>query len=216
MISDKTMYNNKDNGDVLKNNAVPLPNPRSSILQAVAPGSLGSADGIQVQPPISPWLQRQHSSVSQGNTTASSGGSLLAGIPLSDLKKEQTRNWSDNDGRANRSKNKRQRKNNRENRKKKRKGGRGSRKDFGRQDIFGQNDRQRNGRKDKRGNNNKKSSKADWAQALGSYPVVSSGKCISILNYSYLVCFFVVNIYVNYISCIDIFCCMLDMIYRET
>lgn len=183
MANDKTMYDNKDTGDVLKNNAVPLPNPRSSILQSVATGSLGSTDGIQIQPPISPWLQRQHSSVSQGNTTSSSGGSLLAGIPLSDLKKEQTRNWSDDNGRANRSKNKRQRKNNRENRKK-RKGGRGSRKDFGRQDIFGKNDRQRNGRKDKRGNNKKKSNKADWAEALGSYPVVSSGKCIFILRHS--------------------------------
>ena len=96
-----------------------------------------------------------------------------SGIPLSELKKEETMNWSD-DGHENRSKNKRQRKNNRENRKK-RKGGRGSRKDFGRQ-VYGKDDRQLNSRKSKRGNNKKKSNKADWAQALGSYPVVSSGK----------------------------------------
>ena len=171
MINDKVDYDNKDNGDVLKNNAVPLPNVGSSILQSVATGSVGSTDGIQVQP--SPWIPRQHSSMSQGNSTAPAGGSLLAGIPLSELKKEESKNWSD-DVRENRSKNKRQRKNNRENRKK-RKGSRGSRKDFGRQDVYGKDDRQQNNRKDKRGNNKKKSKKADWAQALGSYPVVSSG-----------------------------------------
>ena len=171
MIADKLAYDEKDNGDVLKNNAVPLPNVGSSILQSVATGVVGSTDGIQAQP--SPWMPRQQSSISQGNLTAPAGGSLLAGIPLSELKKEETMNWSD-DGHENRSKNKRQRKNNRENRKK-RKGGRGSRKDFGRQ-VYGKDDRQLNSRKSKRGNNKKKSNKADWAQALGSYPVVSSGK----------------------------------------
>ena len=171
MINDKPMIGNQGNGDVLQNNAVPLPNAGSSVLQNVAVGGLDSTDGVHLQQQISPWLQRQHSSVSQGNISTSSGGSLLAGIPLSDLKKEQRRDWSDN-GRGNRPKNKRQRKNDRENRKK-RKGNRGNR-DFGRDGIFGKNDRQRGSRKDKRGN--KKKNKADWAKALGSYPVVSSGK----------------------------------------
>lgn len=171
MINDKPMIGNQGNGDVLQNNAVPLPNAGSSVLQNVAVSGLDSSDGIHLQQQISPWLQRQHSSVSQNNISTSSGGSLLAGIPLSDLKKEQKRGWSDN-GRGNRPKNKRQRKNDRENRKR-RKGNRGNR-DFGRDLVFEKNDRQRGSRKDKRGN--KKKSKADWAKALGSYPVVSSGK----------------------------------------
>ena len=178
MINDKLIIDNEDHGDMLQNNAVPLPNAgSSSILQNLAAGSLASNDGIQLQQQISPWLQRQHSPLnSQGNasSSSSSGGSLLAGIPLSDLKKEQRRDWSSNNGRGNRSKNKqRQRKNDRENRKKRKGNNRRNNRDFGRDDIFGKNDRQRGGgRKEKRGNK----SKADWAKALGSYPVVSSGK----------------------------------------
>merc|ERR1711981_540261 len=113
MINEKPMVGNQGNGDVLQNNAVPLPNAGSSVLQNVALGGLDSSAGIHLQQQISPWLQRQHSSVSQSNISTSSGGSLLAGIPLSDLKKEQRRDWSDN-GRGNRPKNKRQRKNDRE------------------------------------------------------------------------------------------------------
>ena len=181
MINDKPIIDNEDNGDALKNNAVPLPNAGSSILQNVAAGGVDSSDGIHLQQQISPWLQRQQSSGSQGNISTAAGGSLLVGIPLSDLKKEQRRDWSDN-GRGNRSKNKRQRKIERENRKK-RKGNRGGGRlkgDFRPEDlIFGKNDRQRGSMKQFRGNK-KKSRKADWAKALGSYPVVSSGKLITI------------------------------------
>ena len=141
MINDKPMMDNENNGDALQNNAVPLPNAGSSVLQNVAVGGLDSSGEIQLQQKISPsWLQQQHSVASQGNRSTSSGGSLLAGIPLSDLKKEQRRDWSDN-GRGNRPKNKRQRKNDRENRKR-RKGNRGNR-DFVRDDIYGKNGRQR-------------------------------------------------------------------------
>ena len=175
MINDKTIIDGEDDGDFLRNNAVPLPNAGSSVLQNMALGSLGSSDGINIDQKISPWLQKQHSSISQGNVSSSSGGSLLAGLPISDLKKEQRRDWQDNNGRGNRPKKNRQRNNERQNRKK---GNRGSGRDFRREDIFGNNDRQRGGRNKKRGNK-KMSLKADWAKALGSYPVVSSGMLTS-------------------------------------
>ena len=171
MINDKPIIDNQGNGDGLENNAVPMPNLGSEIIQHGAAGSiLGSSDGFRSQQQISSWLQRQPASSLHGNMSAPPGRSLLAGMPLSNLKKEQRRDWSDS-GRGNRSKKKRDRKNDREN-KKKRRGNRGGGRDFDREDIFGTNDRKRGNLKQNRGTMKKRE---DWAKALGSYPVVSAG-----------------------------------------
>ena len=180
MINEKLITNKEDTGDALKDNAVPLPNVGSLILQNAAhSGSLDASAGINLQAQqLSPWLNRQQPLISKGNASTNPGGSLLVGIPLSDLKKDQRMDWSDG-GRGSRAKNKRRRKNSRENRKN-RKRNRGNRGDFGRESIFDRNDRQRVSLiKEVRGNK-KRSRKSDWAAALGSYPVVSSGNSTQI------------------------------------